>query len=145
MVSLSMMKKNNKRSEKNKEITMTIAVTPRAARCNGVKGNTYGEGLNVHDSRLRVYDSQDSQARISGQKSSKRFDKKADRLMAFIMKVGNFGHNREVEWSHAGKRRMALIRHKITDTIKLSRVFPVDAHKFLLNDAWEGAKGLVGG
>ena len=51
MVSLSMMKKNNKRSKK-KEITMTIAVTPRAARCNGVKGITYGEGLNVHDSRL---------------------------------------------------------------------------------------------
>ncbi len=49
-----MMKKNNKRSEKNKEITMTIAVTPRAARCNGVKGNTYGEGLNVHDSRFMI-------------------------------------------------------------------------------------------
>lgn len=31
---------------------MTIAVTPRAARCNGVKGITDGEGLNVHDSRL---------------------------------------------------------------------------------------------
>lgn len=46
MVSLSMMKndKNDKRSKKNKEITMTIAVTPRAARYNGVKGNTYGEG-----------------------------------------------------------------------------------------------------
>lgn len=40
------------------------------------------------------------------------FDKIADRLMAFIMDVGNFGHNREVEWFHAGKRRMALIRHK---------------------------------
>lgn len=39
---------------------MAIAVTPRAARCNGVKGITYGEGLNVHGSRLRVYDSQDS-------------------------------------------------------------------------------------
>ena len=35
---------------------MTIAVTPRAARCNGVKGITYGEGLNVHDSWLRVND-----------------------------------------------------------------------------------------
>ena len=33
---------------------MTIAVTPRAARYNGVKGNTYGEGVNVHDSWLMV-------------------------------------------------------------------------------------------
>ena len=74
-----------------------------------------------------------------------RYDKRADRLMAFIMDVGNFGHNREVEWSHAGKRRMALIMHKITDTIRLSSVFPVDAPKFLLNYAWGGAKGLVSG
>lgn len=34
----------------------------------------------VHGSGLRVYDSQDSQARISGQKSSKRFDKMADKI-----------------------------------------------------------------
>lgn len=74
-----------------------------------------------------------------------RLDKKADRLMAFIMEVGNFGHNREVEWSHVGKRRMALIRHKITDTIKLSRMFPVDVPNFLLNYEWGGVRNLVQG
>jgi hypothetical protein len=73
------------------------------------------------------------------------FDKRADRLMAFIMGVGNFGHNREVEWFHAGKRRMALIRHKIADTIRLSRVFPVDAPRFLLNYVWDGVRGLIQG
>jgi hypothetical protein len=72
-----------------------------------------------------------------------RFDKKADRMMSFIFDVGNFGHNREVEWSHASRRRMALIRHKITDTIRLSRIFPVDAPTFLLNYAWDGVKGLM--
>ena len=48
----------------------------------------------VHGSRLRVYNSQYSQARISDQKSSKRFDKKADKIMGFILKAGNMGHNR---------------------------------------------------
>lgn len=48
---------------------MSIAVTPRAARCNGVKGNTYGEGLNVHDSR---------------------FAKKVVKIVAFILKDGEW-------------------------------------------------------
>ena len=43
MVSLSMMKRIINEVKKQRD-NMTIAVTPRAARCNGVKGNTYGEG-----------------------------------------------------------------------------------------------------
>lgn len=74
--------------------------------------------------------------------SVQEFKSKADRLMAFILEVGNFGHNREVEWSDAGKRHMALIRHKITDTIKLSWVFPFDAPKFLVNYVWVGLRGV---
>jgi len=40
---------------------MTIAVTPRAARCNGVKGNTYGEGkwYGINDSWLKIHDEMD--------------------------------------------------------------------------------------
>lgn len=82
----------------------------------------YGEGLMVHDSR---------------------FDKKSKRLMDFIMEVGNFGHNREVELSNGFKRCTSLIWHRITDTMKLSFVFPVDAPKFLLNYAVDGVRGLV--
>lgn len=69
--------------------------------------------------------------------------KKAERLMGFVLEVGNFGHNREVEWSNGFKRRSALIWHRITDTIKLSRVFPIDAPKFLLNYAWDGVRGML--
>ena len=69
--------------------------------------------------------------------------KKADRLMCFILEVGNFGHNREVEWSNGFKRRTSLIWHRITDTFKLSFVFPLDAPKFLLNYAVDGVRGLM--
>lgn len=75
--------------------------------------------------------------------SVQEFKGKAARLMDFVMEVGNFGHNREVEWSNGFKRRTSLIWHRITDTIKLSRVFPMDAPRFLLNYALDGARGLV--
>ena len=75
--------------------------------------------------------------------SVQEFKGKAERLMDFVMEVGNFGHNREVEWSDGFKRRTSLIWHRITDTIKLSRVFPVDAPKFLMNYVLDGARGLI--
>lgn len=71
------------------------------------------------------------------------FKWEAARLMDFVLKVGNFGHNREVEWSNGFKRRTSLIWHRITDTFKLSFVFPLGAPKFLLNYAVDGVRGLV--
>ena len=69
--------------------------------------------------------------------------KKADRIMEFVLEVGNFGHNREVEWANPIKRRTSLIWHRITDTVKLSFIFPLDAPRFLLNYAVDGVRGLV--
>lgn len=80
---------------------------------------------------------------LLNENDNKKFKKKAAKLMEFVMEVGNFGHNREVDWSNGFKRRSMLIWHRITDTIKLSRVFPVDAPKFLLNYAWDGFRGVV--
>lgn len=71
------------------------------------------------------------------------FKWEAARLMDFVLKVGNFGHNREVEWSNGFKRRTSLIWHRITDTFKLSLVFPLDAPRFLLNYAVDGVRGLM--
>jgi hypothetical protein len=72
-----------------------------------------------------------------------KWKRKADRICSFIMEVGNFGHNREVEWNNPFKRRSMLIWHRITDTISLSFVFPVDAPKFLVKYACDGVKYLV--
>ena len=71
------------------------------------------------------------------------FKWEAARLMDFVLKVGNFGHNREVEWSNGFKRRTSLIWHRITDTVKLSFIFPLDAPRFLLNYAVDGVRGLL--
>lgn len=71
-----------------------------------------GEGLMVRDSR---------------------FDKRADRIMEFVMKSGNFGHNRDV--SYRTKNSAAVVNaitlwRRIFDFTKFMRVFPVDSPKF---------------
>lgn len=72
-----------------------------------------------------------------------KWKRKAGRICSFIMEVGNFGHNREVEWANPFKRRSMLIWHRIIDTIRLSFVFPVDAPKFLLNYACDGMRNVL--
>lgn len=104
--------------------------------------------MNVHDSRLRVYDSQYSQARISDQKSSKRFDKKADKIMEFILKAGNMGHNRDM--SHFSKqpylvRKCVSISRRVSDLINHARIFPLDSLRFFPRIMWNGIRSAVNG
>lgn len=72
-----------------------------------------------------------------------KWKRKADRICSFIMEVGNFGHNREVEWGNPFKRRSMLIWHRIIDTVRLSFVFSVDAPKFLTNYACDGMRNVL--
>ena len=63
------------------------------------------------------------------------FDKKADRIMGYVMEGGNFGHNRDV--SYRAKNSAAVVNsitlwRRICDFAKFTRVFPVDAPKFLV-------------
>lgn len=104
--------------------------------------------MNVHDSRLRVYDSQDSQARISDQKSSKSFDKKADKIMEFIQKAGNMGHNRDM--SHFSKypyliRKCISMGRRIGDLINHARIFPLDSLLFSFSIMKNGLMSAVRG
>lgn len=70
------------------------------------------------------------------------WERKADRICSFVMEVGNFGHNRDVEWSNPFKRRSMLIWHRIADTVRLSFVFPFDAPTFLMNYAFDGVRRI---
>ena len=83
-----------------------------ANRCLGMPD--YGSGLMVHDSR---------------------YDKKADRVMEFVLESGNFGHNREK--TH-GKIQSAWSKTK--DFARHSRVFPLDSIKFFWHFLWNGVE-----
>lgn len=67
--------------------------------------------------------------------SDSRLDKKADRIMGDVLESGNFGHNRDV--SYRTKNSAAVVNtitlwRRICDFAKFTRVFPVDAPKFLV-------------
>lgn len=85
----------------------------------------YGEGLMVHDSR---------------------YDKKADRIMEFVLETGNFGHNRErtASKSYMGGKLASTFR-KLKDFGHHMRVFPIDSLKFFCYFAIDGIGGAMRG
>ena len=85
----------------------------------------YGEGLMVHDSR---------------------YDKKADRIMEFVLETGNFGHNRErtASKSYMGGKLASTFR-KLKDFGHHMRIFPIDSMKFFCYFAIDGIGGAMRG
>ena len=87
----------------------------------------FGSGLMVHDSR---------------------YDKKADRIMEFILKSGNMGHNRDM--SHFSKkpyliRKCVSMGRRITDLINHARIFPMDSLRFFPRIMFNGVRSAVRG
>lgn len=71
--------------------------------------------------------------------SDSRFDKKADRIMEFVLESGNFGHNRDV--SYRVKNSAAVVNtitlwRRFCDFAKFTRVFPLDSPKFFGQYLW---------
>ena len=87
-------------------------------------------------------DSQDSQARMSDQRSSASFmfqdssyDKKADRIMELVLKSGNFGHNKDLSYRtrYSGMTyKIVAAWRRLKDFASLIPVFPMDAPMFYL-------------
>lgn len=75
-------------------------------------------------------------SRLMGHDS--RFDKKADRIMKFILKSGNMGHNRgswlmeHDSWlsrQYVVRKAFSMFR-RIGDLINHARIFPLDSLRF---------------
>lgn len=76
------------------------------------------------------------------------FDKKADRIMEFVLKAGNMGHNRDM--SHFSKRpylirKCVSMGRRVGDLINHARIFPLDSLRFFPNIMWNGVKGAIRG
>lgn len=77
-----------------------------------------------------------------------RFDKKADRIMEFILKSGNMGHNRDM--SHFSKkpylvRKCVSMGRRVSDLINHARIFPMDSLRFFPRIMWNGVVSAVKG
>jgi hypothetical protein len=86
-----------------------------------------GEGLMVHDSR---------------------YDKKAARIMEFVLKSGNMGHNRDM--SHFSKypyliRKCVSMGRRIGDLINHARIFPLDSLRFFPRIMFNGVRSAMRG
>ena len=86
-----------------------------------------GSGLMVHDSR---------------------YDKKADRIMEFILKSGNMGHNRDM--SHFSKypyliRKCVSMSRRISDLINHARIFTLDSLRFFPRIMFNGVRSAMRG
>ena len=91
-------------------------------------------GMPGLDSRFMIHDS--------------RFDKKADRIMEFILKSGNMGHNRDM--SHFSKypyliRKCVSMGRRIDDLINHARIFPLDSLRFFPRIMFNGVRSAMRG
>jgi len=77
-----------------------------------------------------------------------RYDKKADRIMEFILKSGNMGHNRDM--SHFSKypyliRKCVSMGRRIGDLINHARIFPLDSLRFFPRIMFNGVRSAMRG
>ncbi|WP_197018964.1 nucleotidyltransferase domain-containing protein [Xylanibacter brevis] len=85
---------------------------------------------------------------VRSKKEDVRWRKKADRIMEFILKSGNMGHNRDM--SHFSKypyliRKCVSMGRRIGDLINHARIFPLDSLRFFPRIMWNGMRSAVRG
>ena len=85
---------------------------------------------------------------VRSKKEDVRWRKKADRIMEFILKSGNMGHNRDM--SHFSKypyliRKCVSMGRRISDLINHARIFPLDSLRFSFAIMKNGMKSALRG
>lgn len=64
-----------------------------------------------------------------------KWERKADRIMEFVLECGNFGHNRE-----AASGKIGSVWSKTKDFARHAQVSPLDSIKFYFHFVWDGIK-----
>ena len=77
-----------------------------------------------------------------------KWKKKADKICAFILEVGNMGHNRDM--SYYGKypyliRKVYSMGRRCGDLIRHARIFPLDSLRFFPRIMFNGVRSAVRG
>lgn len=80
--------------------------------------------------------------------ASARWSRKAERIKAFVMSVGNFGHNRDM--SYYGKypflvRKCISMGQRVGDLLNHARIFPLDSLRFFPAMLVNGVRSAVRG
>ena len=83
---------------------------------------------------------------VRSKKEDVRWRKKADRIMEFILKSGNMGHNRDM--THFSKypyliRKCVSMGRRVSDLINHARIFPLDSLRFFPRIMWNGVRSAM--
>lgn len=77
-----------------------------------------------------------------------QFKSKADRISKFIIKTGNFGHNRDMSYYSTKPyfiRKTMSMGRRIGDMMNHFRIFPVDTLRFFPNITMNGLRSAING
>jgi len=93
------------------------------------------EYLGMPDKAMPLYD------------NNSKMKRKAGRINRFIIKVGNFGHNRDAKKEYPFVvRKVKSFGLRVSDAIQHAFIFPIDSFCFLLkitfNGIWAATKGI---
>lgn len=79
--------------------------------------------------------------------SDKYWARKADRVAAFVMKVGNMGHNRDKAYYGRSYliRKIVSMWRKVSDVFNHTLIFPLDSVKFIFNLLFHGFRSVLKG
>ncbi len=77
-----------------------------------------------------------------------KWSRKAERIKAFVLSVGNFGHNRDM--SYYGKypyfvRKCISMGQRVGDLFRHARIFPLDSLRFSFAIMWNGVRSAMRG
>lgn len=77
-----------------------------------------------------------------------KWKRKAEKICAFILEVGNMGHNRDMshfEKSPYLKRKVVSLRRRCGDLFRHAKIFPLDSLKFFPKIMFNGVRSAVRG
>lgn len=77
---------------------------------------------------------------------SAKWERKAERIIDYVLELGNFGHNRDLKYkmtSSFAKRMMISLGRRTHDFIAQAQVFPIDAIRAYYG-VWKTGMGVVG-
>lgn len=80
--------------------------------------------------------------------SAKSWKKKAVRICSYIMRVGNFGHNRDMSFYHSGSYFMKKIKsfgRRCGDMYRHFMIFPFDTVRFIPSIVFNGMRSAIRG
>ena len=80
--------------------------------------------------------------------ADRKWKRKADRICSFILKVGNFGHNRDMSYFSSKPyivRKMISMSRRMGDLFRHARLFPLDSMRFFPRIVINGLRSAANG